>query len=73
MGDRVAVTMEMAELGGGDTGGRRWLLREVASRPAHRTAATNNMWGSLARLLRHVGEHRKLSGAGGGACPYSVS
>lgn len=43
MGDRVAVTMEMEELGGGDTGGRRWLLREVAPRPAHRTAATNNM------------------------------
>lgn len=56
MGDRVAVTMEMPELRGGDAGRRRSQLSVVARGSAHRAAATNKTWGWLALLLRHVGD-----------------
>lgn len=54
MGDRVAITLEMAELGGGDLSYRLSLLCEVPHRSTQRTTATNEMWDSLVRLLRHV-------------------
>lgn len=56
MGDRVAVTMEMAELGVETLERWRFLLSSVAQPYSHWTAATNSIQGSLVLQLRHAGD-----------------